>query len=243
MMASSDDNTSEAEIVMTEPREISELIERSSLGTTGARSLRRRTPPEVAQSILGRAAEHELQHVTAKPSNMADLLVGIRNGDPAAWDAVLRRYGKLVSTTVRSFHLQDTDALDAVRMTWLLLAENAHQMRVPERLGGWLVATARRECLHRLRQSTLGLSFTDMTSETIFCPSSDPASRTSNRDTTQNRWELVEEFTPAQQALIGMLWFTKANPCSRAAEQPTRERALTRLRRSWDACLTMATQQ
>jgi hypothetical protein len=50
---------------------------------------------------------------------VADLLVQVSHGDPAAWAEVLRRYGELVSTTVRSFRLQDADALDAVQMTWL----------------------------------------------------------------------------------------------------------------------------
>lgn len=69
---------------------------------------------------------------------MADLLVRVSHGDPAAWAEVLRRYGKVVSTTVRSFRLQDADALDAVQMTWLQLAENAHRVQFPERLSGWL---------------------------------------------------------------------------------------------------------
>jgi DNA-directed RNA polymerase specialized sigma24 family protein len=75
---------------------------------------------------------------TATPS-VADLVLRMREGDPVAWEEIVRRYGKLVSTTVRSFQLQDADALDAVQMTWLQLAENAHQVQLPERLGGWLI--------------------------------------------------------------------------------------------------------
>ncbi|MGB6162447.1 MAG: sigma-70 family RNA polymerase sigma factor, partial [Pseudonocardiaceae bacterium] len=82
----------------------------------------------------------------ATPS-VADLLLGISDRDPAAWEEIVRRYGKFVSVTVRSFRLQDADALDAVQMTWLRLAENAHRVQLPERLGGWLATTARRECL------------------------------------------------------------------------------------------------
>ncbi|HEV7451786.1 MAG TPA: hypothetical protein VGO16_10445 [Pseudonocardiaceae bacterium] len=33
--------------------------------------------------------------------SVADLLLRIDDGDPAAWDELLRRYSKLVSTTVR----------------------------------------------------------------------------------------------------------------------------------------------
>lgn len=44
---------------MTDPSKMSDLIERSSLGTTGARSLRQRTAPGVALNILARAADHD----------------------------------------------------------------------------------------------------------------------------------------------------------------------------------------
>jgi RNA polymerase sigma factor (sigma-70 family) len=84
---------------------------------------------------------------------VADLLPRMSDGDPAAWDEVLRRYGKLVTATVRSFRLQNADALDAVQMTWLRLAENAHRIQNLERLAGWLATTARHECLHILRQA------------------------------------------------------------------------------------------
>ncbi|MGH3985147.1 MAG: RNA polymerase sigma factor [Pseudonocardiaceae bacterium] len=73
---------------------------------------------------------------------VADLLMRVSHGDPAAWAEVLRRYGKLVSTTVGSFRLQDADALDAVQMTWLRLAENAHRVQFPR-------AAGRMACDHR----------------------------------------------------------------------------------------------
>ncbi|MGH3839304.1 MAG: RNA polymerase sigma factor, partial [Pseudonocardiaceae bacterium] len=85
---------------------------------------------------------------TGATDSVAELLLGVRDRDPASWEEIVRRYGKLVSLTVRSFRLQETDALDAVQMTWLRLAENAHRVKFPEKLGGWLATTARRECLH-----------------------------------------------------------------------------------------------
>ena len=81
------------------------------------------------------------------PESVACLLEGIRNGDAAAFNEIVRRYGKHVTMTVRSFRLQEADALDAVQMTWMRLAENTHRIQFPERLGGWLATTARRECL------------------------------------------------------------------------------------------------
>jgi diguanylate cyclase (GGDEF)-like protein/PAS domain S-box-containing protein len=84
-MVSSGDNTSgeqvKAEIIMTDPSKISELIERSSLGTAGARSLSQRTPHTVAEKILNRAMEHgrATAHVAGREAFArlwADVIVG-----------------------------------------------------------------------------------------------------------------------------------------------------------------------
>jgi DNA-directed RNA polymerase specialized sigma24 family protein len=140
---------------MTDHSKISELIERSSLGTAGARSLRDRTPPDIAQRIVDLAAEHECARNQVRTTLHSDtdlLLEGVPDSDPAAWNEIVRRYGGLVSATVQSFRLQDADALNAVQMTWLQLAKNIHRIQHPERLGGWLTTTARRECLHILHR-------------------------------------------------------------------------------------------
>jgi hypothetical protein len=65
---------------------------------------------------------------------VADLLLRVRDGDPAAWEEIVRRYGAVVFATVRSFRLQDADAVDAAQTTWLRLAEHAHQIQHPKRL-------------------------------------------------------------------------------------------------------------
>lgn len=176
--------------------------------------------------------------------SVADLLLGVGDGNPAAWDEILRRYGKLVSTTVRSFHLQEADALDAMQMTWLRLAENAEQVQFPERLGGWLVTTARRECLHILRHVRLGPHLTEMRPETVADPSADPEQHTIDADTTQTLRKLVNKLSPRRRTLIRML-FTD-NPCSYAEVAriagippggigPTRARALRQMRGMLDS--------
>jgi RNA polymerase sigma factor (sigma-70 family) len=175
---------------------------------------------------------------TDATDSVADLLQGIGDGDPAAWDEILRRYGKLVSTTVRSFRLQEADALDAMQMTWLRLTENAHRVQFPERLGGWLVTTARRECLHILRQTKLGPHLTDVLPETAS-DLSDPEQHAIDAHTTRTLQKLINELSPLRRTVIRML-FTD-NPCSYATISrltgipigglgPTRARALRQLR-------------
>jgi sigma-70-like protein len=125
-----------------------------------------------------------INHVPADATaSVADLLRRIGDGDQVAWDEILRRYGKLVSTTVRSFRLQEADALDAVQMTWLRLADNTHRVQFTERLGGWLATTARRECLHILRQTKRGPHLTAVSRQKMSptpqqIPSSAPSTLT-----------------------------------------------------------------
>ena len=189
---------------MTDQSKISELIERSSLGTTGARGLRGRTPPEVAQRILDRAAEHDRTRDdgTAIPSGVADLVREIRDGDPAAWEKIIRRYGQSVSSTVRSFRLHDAAALEAVQMTWLRLAENADLVRCPEHLSWWLVTTARRECLRILRQAESGPNLTEPAPETTANPSVHPDLPTT-LDLTQTVWEPVAHERGRRRSRLG----------------------------------------
>ncbi|MGH3801558.1 MAG: RNA polymerase sigma factor [Pseudonocardiaceae bacterium] len=175
--------------------------------------------------------------------SVADLFHRIGDGDPVAWNEILRRYGKLVSTTVRSFRLQEADALDAMQMTWLRLAENADRVQFPERLGGWLMTTARRECLHILRQAKPAPDLIDVGPETVVDPSASPEQRAIDANTTRTLRKLIDELSPLRRTLLRML-FTD-NPCSYAKIAhiagiplggigPTRARALRQLRARLD---------
>jgi RNA polymerase sigma factor (sigma-70 family) len=151
--------------------------------------------------------------------DVADLLLRIRDGKPAAWDEILQRYGKLVSATVRSFRLQEADALDAVQMTWLRLVENVHRVQYPERLGGWLATTARRECLHILRQIKPGPSLTNAPIDDIPEPSS-----LSPPPTNVQAWEQVHEVLrlldslPPRQRQVMALTLAGYTPAEIASE-------------------------
>jgi DNA-directed RNA polymerase specialized sigma24 family protein len=97
---------------------------------------------------------------------------------------------QLIASTVRSFRLQDADAYDAdahaaVQTTWLRLAEHAHQIREPERLGSWLITTARRPCLQILRQTKPAFDNFDVVAETVAGSSEGPEQRVVDADTAR----------------------------------------------------------
>ncbi|MGH4008250.1 MAG: RNA polymerase sigma factor [Pseudonocardiaceae bacterium] len=158
-----------------------------------------------------------------------------------AWEEVLRRYGKLVSTTVHSFRLQDADALDAMQMTWLRLAENAHRVQWPERLAGWLTITARRECLRILRQAKRTPVPVDTMAESVADLSAGPEQCLVDVDVARTLWKLVEELSPRQRTLLRALFTDHPRPYAEVAASvgiptgaigPTRARALRQLRGS-----------
>lgn len=72
------------------------------------------------------------------------------DGDPAAWQELVRRYTSVVWSVAREHRLSACDAADVSQATWLSLAEHLHRLRDPERLAGWLATTARRESLRIL---------------------------------------------------------------------------------------------
>jgi RNA polymerase sigma factor (sigma-70 family) len=182
--------------------------------------------------------------VAALPARaVSDVVAMGSDGDAVAWDEVLRQYGKLVSTTVRSFRLQDADARDAVQMTWLRLAENAHGVQWSERLGGWLVTTARRECLRILRQTKRIPIPVDTVDETAAHPAVGPEQHLIDVDAVQTLWKLVEELPPRQRTLLRALFADHPRSYAEVARDagiptgaigPTRARALRQLRRRLD---------
>ena len=74
-------------------------------------------------------------------------------GETAAWDELVRRYGGLLWSICRDHRLSPADAADVFQLTWLRLLERLDSLNDPDRVGGWLATTCRRECLAVLRRA------------------------------------------------------------------------------------------
>jgi RNA polymerase sigma factor (sigma-70 family) len=81
------------------------------------------------------------------------LLAQAAAGDERAWNALVAQHTRLLWSVARSYRLDQADAADVVQTTWLRLLEHLDRIEDPTRLVGWLVTTARRECLRVLRRS------------------------------------------------------------------------------------------
>lgn len=87
----------------------------------------------------------------AETDDVSALVLGARAGDAQAWSALVERFARLVFATCLGYRLSQTDAADVSQTVWLRLAEHLNRIEHPERVGGWLVTTARRECLALLK--------------------------------------------------------------------------------------------
>jgi RNA polymerase sigma factor (sigma-70 family) len=87
--------------------------------------------------------------------SVSELVAAALDGDHASWNRLVDRYTPLVLSVVRRHRLKGSDAEDVVQTVWLRLIEHLRGIREPAALPGWLMTTARNECLHLIRSHKL----------------------------------------------------------------------------------------
>lgn len=82
--------------------------------------------------------------------DVAALVRRAADGDLAAWEGLVDQYARLIWSITAEFRLVESDAADVAQTTWLRLLEHIDRIECPDRVGSWLAATARNECLRCL---------------------------------------------------------------------------------------------
>jgi DNA-directed RNA polymerase specialized sigma24 family protein len=88
----------------------------------------------------------------ADSARVAALARAAAEGDPHAWDALVRRFTPALRAAARGFRVGPADVDDVVQATWLTALTRIYQLRQPEAIAGWLLVTARRESMRRLQR-------------------------------------------------------------------------------------------
>jgi RNA polymerase sigma factor (sigma-70 family) len=83
-------------------------------------------------------------------SKIAGLVRRAADGDRRAWEGLVDQYARLIWSITAEFKLVESDAADVAQTTWLRLLEHIDRIEYPDRVGSWLAATARNECLRSL---------------------------------------------------------------------------------------------
>ena len=82
--------------------------------------------------------------------DIARLVRGAADGDRRAWERLVDQYARLIWAITAEFKLAESDAADVAQTTWLRLLEHIDRIEYPDRVGSWLAATARNECLRSI---------------------------------------------------------------------------------------------
>ncbi|MEV5407239.1 sigma-70 family RNA polymerase sigma factor [Thermopolyspora sp. NPDC052614] len=148
-----------------------------------------------------------MQPTTIAPpgDDTAELVAAARDGDAAAWRRLVERYDALLSARVRRFRLDHDDAEDVIQTTWLIALQHLHRLEHDDKLGGWLLTIATRECLRLIRRRrevcTADLSTIDRPVDNVAAANREFARSWLSRTLT----EVVGELPPAHRALFRAL--------------------------------------
>ncbi|HYJ47794.1 MAG TPA: sigma-70 family RNA polymerase sigma factor [Pyrinomonadaceae bacterium] len=74
-----------------------------------------------------------------------DLVQACRRGDETAWEALVRRYQRLIYTIPRRAGLSEDLAGEVFQEVFATLFEKLDELESPDRLKAWIVTTARRK--------------------------------------------------------------------------------------------------
>lgn len=146
----------------------------------------------------------------------------------------------MIWAIARAHRLGDADAADVSQATWVALFRNLRQINDPTRVGAWLATTARRECLHVLRDGERRVLFgSDAPEQPCQEPQPGDALLITERDGAL--WRAFSRLSQSDQALLRLVVTADPPPAyeeiAAALDMPigsigpTRQRALGRLRR------------
>src|SRR5437764_2241760 len=178
-------------------------------------------------------------------SDVATLMRRAAEGDRNAWERLVSQFERLIWSITVEFKLVESDAADVAQTTWLRLLEHIDRIQHPDRVGSWLAATARNECLRNLaarKRVVLGHDDAELNSAAASGPEVDERILASERDQVVR--DALSRLPSRWQRLLEMLM---ADPPASYAEisaglelppesiGPTRRRSLARLREQLQA--------
>lgn len=115
-----------------------------------------RTTPEPGQGVQGCGCGN----APAETDDVA-LVAGCLRGEAKSWEALVRRYQRLVFAVVRRTGMDEHMAADVFQTVFSRLFTHLPRIADPARLQAWIVTTAKREALLQRRRGERTVSMTD----------------------------------------------------------------------------------
>ena len=172
--------------------------------------------------------------------DVARLVRRAAEGEQWAWERLVDQYERLIWAITRDFKLAESDAADVFQVTWLRLFEHINRLKSPDRVGSWLAATARNECLHSLAvRKKVVLGHDDLALEASAAPEPDIDESLLADERAQMVREALSCLPSRWQRLLALLMADPPVSYAEISDQlglpvgsigPTRNRCLARLR-------------
>ena len=172
--------------------------------------------------------------------DVAQLVRRAAEGDHWAWERLVDQYARLIWAMTRDFKLGESDAADVFQATWLRLLEHIDRIEQPARVGSWLAATARHECLRSLSaRKKVMLVHDDVTLKDGVAHEPEIDERLLSEERAQAVRDALSRLPWRWRRLVEMLMADPPVPYTEISDQlglpvgsigPTRGRCLERLR-------------
>jgi len=173
--------------------------------------------------------------------DVASLVRRAAEGDRHAWEGLVDQYARLIWSITNEFKLIESDAADVAQTTWLRLLQHIDRIEHPHRVGSWLAATARNECLRSLaaRKRVVVVDQDDVELGNAVAPAAEIDERLLADERDQVVREALSCLPRRWQRLLEMLMADPPVPYADISDElglpvgsigPTRGRCLARLR-------------
>jgi len=178
--------------------------------------------------------------INPEPVRIALLVRLAARGDKQAWERLVDQYSKLIWSITAEYRLMESDAADVAQTTWLRLLEHIDRIQYPDRVGSWLAATARNECLRSLaarKRMVLGHDTTEI--EEAHAPGAEVDERLLAAERDQTVRDAMSQLPTRWQRLLELLMADPPVSYTEISDQlglpvgsigPTRGRCLAKLR-------------
>jgi RNA polymerase sigma factor (sigma-70 family) len=159
--------------------------------------------------------------------------------DEQAWADLVHRYQGMLRAIAAGFRLTNSDAEDAVQMTWLDLVRTIDSLRSHDRIAAWLSTTMRRNCM-RILQRPRWESLTEMIEDTTPDVATHVEDVVIAAEDARRLWHVVEDLPDRQAQLLHVLFADDGRSYRDVADAlsmpvgaigPVRQRALRTLGR------------
>ncbi len=179
-----------------------------------------------------------MSNSTAGSVTTTELLASAAAGDQRSWDELFRQFNPLIRSVIYGYRLDHETAADVCQTVWMRLFEYAERIRQPERLGAWLVTTARNESLRQIKRQQRARP-SGVLEEEVDLNAPSPDERAIDHETMQDALAAFGQLPDDSQDLLRLLVASPPLPYSEIAAKigrpvgsigPTRSRCIEALK-------------